>query len=72
MFDFSHNMLSSEEPHYAVMCEPSAIGLVTGDSQVAVDSDTEAVLSAEGSNTEQRVKQAKAYLQLLYNKIASL
>jgi phosphoglycerol transferase MdoB-like AlkP superfamily enzyme len=72
MFDFSHNMLSSEEPHYAVMCEPSAVGLVTGDSQVAVDSDTEAVLSAEGSNTEQRVKQAKAYLQLLYNKIASL
>jgi phosphoglycerol transferase MdoB-like AlkP superfamily enzyme len=72
MFEFSHNLLNSDEPHYAVMCEPSTIGLITPDSQVAVDCDTEAVLSAEGSDTELRVKQAKAYLQLLYNKIASL
>lgn len=72
MFPFSHDMLDPSAPHYGVFTQPSLAGIVTSTDTVVINTDSEAVLTANGNNPEKLVNQTKAYLQTLYDYIEKL
>lgn len=72
MFSFSHDILDESAPHYAVFTEAPLIGIVTENDTIVYNHEADAIEKAASNNHPQLEKQAKAYLQVLYNKIADL
>ena len=69
-FTFSKNLLNPQTPHFAFFTVPDAFGVVTTDSRLIYDCQSEAVMLREGEATDECLLQGKAYLQRLYDDLA--
>lgn len=64
--------LLSPGPHYAVISDPSTIGIVTATDTIVYNCDAEQRIAAGGNNADTVERGAKAYLQKLYDNIENL
>ena len=70
-FIFSKDIFDARAPHFAFFDFPDAMGLVTDNCQLIYDNLSKKTLVAEGSDIADNVKRAQAYLQKIYDDIAS-
>lgn len=64
--------LLSPGPHYAVISDPSTIGIVTATDTIVYNCDAEQRIASGGDNAATVERGAKAYLQKLYDNIENL
>ena len=70
-FLFSKDMFNFSAPHFAFFTVPDAMGMVTEDNRWIYDNKSGRVVIDEGTIPDKNAKFAKAYLQKLYDDIAS-
>ena len=70
-FLFSKDMFNFSAPHFAFFTVPDAMGMVTEDNRWIYDNKSGRVVLDEGAIPGKNAKSAKAYLQKLYDDIAS-
>jgi len=70
-FLFSKDMFNPAAPHFAFFTVPDAMGMVTEDNRWIFDNKSGRAVVDEGSAPGKNEKAAKAYLQKLYDDIAS-
>ena len=70
-FLFSKDMFNPSAPHFAFFTVPDAMGMVTEDNRWIYDNKSGRVVIDEGTIPGKNAKSAKAYLQKLYDDIAS-
>lgn len=66
-FVFSKNMLNPSSPHFAFYTFPNAFGLITSDTRVVFNADSQRADELTGENAVEEVEKGKAYLQKLYD-----
>ncbi len=66
-FIYSKDLLDTESPHFAFFTFPDAMGMVTDSSSVIYDNTSNKVHQEVGPDTEILLKNAKAYLQKVYD-----
>lgn len=67
-FTFSRNLMQKNSPKYAFYTFSSGFGLVTPESQVSFDCNSNGIISGRGKNIAKAEKEGKALLQyLLYD-----
>ena len=71
-FEYSHDILDSESPHYGLFVEPSLIGIVSSTDSVYVNTDTGLDYLNPDETLSPLGTQAKAFLQNLYNNLQDL
>ncbi len=70
-FTFSKDMLNPASPHFAFFTVPDAFGMVDATDRVIFDNKSGTVVQHSGKETEQLLAGGQAYLQKLYDDIAS-
>ena len=70
-FLFSKDMFNQSAPHFAFFTVPDAMGMVSEDNCWIYDNKSGRVVVDEGTILGKNAKSAKAYLQKLYDDIAS-
>ncbi|MBQ8674245.1 MAG: sulfatase-like hydrolase/transferase [Bacteroides sp.] len=70
-FTFSKDMLNPDSPHFAFFTVPDAFGMVTSDGQVIYDNQAGRVVWEAGEAAGENLLKGKAYLQKLYDDLAS-
>ena len=70
-FTFSKDLLDPMSPHFAFITFPGMVGLVTDENRVFYDINAEEPVTMLGPNPERALVHAMAYLQKLYDDIAS-
>ena len=70
-FTFSKNILNPSSPHFAYFAYPNSFGIVTANSRIIFDCDLNKTVLAEGANLEESVQRGKAFLQKLYDDLAT-
>lgn len=70
-FLFSKDMFNQSAPHFAFFTVPDAMGMVSEDNCWIYDNKSGRVVVDEGTIPGKNAKSAKAYLQKLYDDIAS-
>lgn len=70
-FLFSKDILDANAPHFAFFTFPDAMGMVTEENTLIYDNALGKPTLDEGSKKGRNINKAKAYLQKLYDKIAS-
>lgn len=71
-FIFSNDMLASQAPHFAFYSSPSAMGYVTAADTVEYDLDNDSPRLLRGQSPDAALKNAKAYLQNIYDTLSRL
>ena len=71
-FPFSKDLLDDTVPHFAFFTFPNAMGLVTDDGCIIYDNNSNSTYLKQGEDTDSLTVMAKAYLQKLYDYLASL
>ena len=66
-FTFSHNLLSSSSPHYAIFSEPGWIAIKTDKGLTVVQTDTGEIIKGNATDGDY----VKAYFQTLYKDITN-
>lgn len=64
--------LLADGPHYAVISDPSTIGIVTASDTIVYNCDADMTVAAGGKRAGELRHRARAYLQRLYDNIANL
>ena len=70
-FLFSKDLMNPCSPHFAFFAMPDGFGMVTPENQLIYDCSSQRTVLDKGSNPGQNLPQGKAYLQKLYDDIAS-
>lgn len=70
-FKFSKNMMSDATPKFAFFTVPDAFGIVTEENSIIYDNKQQKAVYYKGAHTEKAQKQGQAYLQKLYDDLAS-
>lgn len=70
-FTFSKDLLDPQAPHFAFITFPGMLGLVTDSTRVFYDINAETPVEMLGKRPESALVHAMAYLQKLYDDIAS-
>lgn len=70
-FMFSKNMLNPASPHFAFFAHPNLFGMITEENEAVFDCESSTVILDKGSKPGMNVPKGKAYLQKLYDDIAS-
>lgn len=70
-FTYSKDLFDAEAPHFAFFTHPDAVGLATADNQLMQDNVSRSLLFDLGENKGKNQLQAQAYLQKLFDDIAS-
>ena len=71
-FTFSQDMFDANAPHFAFFDSPDMMGMVTTENSVIYDNASGKVVLDEGVRKGLNLPRAKAYLQKIYDAIASL
>lgn len=71
-FTFSKDMFDANAPHFAFFDSPDMMGMVTTENSVIYDNASGKVVLDEGVRKGLNLPRAKAYLQKIYDAIASL
>ena len=70
-FTYSKDLLDPYCPHFAFFAMPDEMGLVTEENALIYDNKSGQILLDEGSQKGQNLQPAQAYLQKMYDDIAS-
>ncbi|MDR0988408.1 MAG: LTA synthase family protein [Prevotellaceae bacterium] len=70
-FTFSKDMLNPDAPHFAFFTVPDAFGMITADNRLIYDCTSGTVVLDEGTHKGANLLPGQAYLQKLYDDIAS-
>lgn len=70
-FTFSKDLLNPRVPHFAFSTVPNAFAMMTKDDSVFYDCESNKVIISKGKETEKTVNNGKAFLQKLYDDIAT-
>ena len=70
-FTFSKDLLDPRSPHFAFITFPGALGLVTDKNRIFYDINAEQAVTMLGPHPENALVHAMAYLQKLYDDLAS-
>ena len=70
-FLFSKDLMNPCSPHFAFFAMPDGFGMVTPENQLIYDCSSQRTVVDKGSHPGQNLPQGKAYLQKLYDDIAS-
>lgn len=70
-FAFSKNMLNPASPHFAFFTFPNLFGMVTPDNELVFNCESNTVISDEGTHKGENLNKGKAFLQKLYDDLAS-
>ena len=70
-FTFSKDLLDPRSPHFAFITFPGMLGLVSEENRIFYDINAEEPVTMLGPNPEKALVLAMAYLQKLYDDIAS-
>lgn len=71
-FKYSKNIFSHTSPHFAFFTEPEYMGIVKSNEYVIYNLDASRVDDSRGDDAEILEKQAKGYLQTIYNDLEDL
>lgn len=71
-FKYSKNIFSHTSPHFAFFTEPEYMGIVKDSAYIVYNLDASRIDGKSGDNTDILEKQAKAYLQTVYNDLEDL
>ena len=70
-FLFSKDLMNPQAPHFAFFTMPDGFGLITPENQLIYDCSSQRTVVDEGPQPGQNLPLGKAYLQKLYDDIAS-
>lgn len=70
-FTFSKNILNPDSPHFGYFTEPSLFGFAAKDNKLVYNCDANAVISDEGPGKGTNIEKGKAFLQKLYDDLAT-
>lgn len=70
-FKFSKNMLSDQTPKFAFFTVPDAFGMVTEENSLIYDNKQQKTVYDKGNQPGRNLKYGQAYLQKLYDDLAS-
>lgn len=71
-FLYSHDLAAEAPGAYAYFCEPGQAGMLTASDTVYISVDADAVNYRGGAGADSLAVEAKAYLQVLYNRLSEL
>jgi len=69
-FTFSKNIVNPDSPHFAFYTFPNGFGFLTLENHYVYDCASQSIVVNEGNESENR-KKGEAYLQILYDDLAS-
>lgn len=70
-FIYSKDLFDSNAPHFAFFTHPDAVGIATSDNQLMQENVSNSILFDLGKEKGKNQRQAQAYLQKLFDDIAS-